>query len=161
MTGAADNELFDQLTWHDNTLCGLRLEIGDPDRGTWHSRLILDIDHILEWICGTDGRFQFRVAPATLTFEDVTDLKLALDQGDSGCTVALQLPTIDAIERERLLDQKICLDRAYWRWRIVFNQPPNGLITFGASSFHQRLRGNPVLTTSQQFPSDSPRPLPF
>jgi hypothetical protein len=161
MTGAADTDLFDQLTWHDNALYGLRLEIGDPDRGTWHSRLILDIDHILEWICGTDGRFQFRVAPATLTFEDVTDLKLVLDQGDSGCTVALQLPTIHVIERERFLDQKICLDRPYWRWRVVFNQPQNGLIAFGASNFHQRLRVNPVLTTSQQSPTGLPRPLPF
>ena len=161
MPQAEASKPFDPFDWHDNAVYGMRLEVGDPDRGTWHSRLILDIDYILEWICGTDGRFHFRVAPATLTFEDVTDLNLALDQGDSGCTVALQLPTIQAIECERLKDQKICLDRPYWRWRIIFNEPQNGLITFGASSFHQRLRGDPVVTNSQQFPTDRPRPLPF
>ena len=117
---------FDALSWHDNTLYGLRAEIGDPDRGTWHSRLLLDIDYILEWVCATDGRARFQVAPASLVFEDVTDLRLSLDQGDSGCSVAIQLPTIDRIERERLSDQKICLDRPYWRWRICFNQPQGG-----------------------------------
>ena len=48
---------FDSFDWHDNAVYGMRLEVGDPDRGMWHSRLILDIDYILEWICGTDGRF--------------------------------------------------------------------------------------------------------
>lgn len=161
MTGAANTDLYGEFAWHYNAVYGIRVEVGDPDQARWHSRLVLDIDHILEWICGTDGRYQFSVAPATLTFEDVTDLKLALDQGDSGCTVALQLPTIDGIERERLVDQKICLDRPYWRWRIVFNQPQNGLISFGASSFHQRLRSEGVVTGSQQFPTDRLRPLPF
>jgi hypothetical protein len=161
MTERVDTDLFDQSSWHDNAVYGVRLEVGDPDRGTWHSRLILDIDYILEWICGTAGGAQFKVAPATLTFEDVTDLKLALDQGDSGCRIALQVPTIDTIQRERVVDQKICLDRPYWRWRIAFNQPQGGTMAFGASGFHQRFRADPVVSDSQLFPTDCPRPLPF
>ncbi len=158
---AVETAAFDRLSWHDNTLYGLRAEIGDPDRGTWHSRLLLDIDYILEWICRTDGRAWFEVAPASLVFEDVTDLRLFLDQGDSGCRVAIELATIDGIERERLADQKICLDRPYWRWRIRFNRPNGGLIAFGASGFHQSLRAGPALCAEQRYPSDRVRPMPW
>ena len=151
-------EHFERLSFHDNPVYGLGWEIGDPDRGEWHSRLVLDIDHILEWLCGADCRFRFRLAPATLVFEDATDLALMLDQGDSGGQVALQLPTIDRIERAAIGDQKICLDRPYWRWRILFNQPRGGEIAFGASGFALRLRAEPVLSEIQAWPTDRPRP---
>ena len=36
---------------------------GDPDDGDWTSDLVRDIDFIVEWICGTGGGGQFRVAP--------------------------------------------------------------------------------------------------
>ncbi|MCI0430332.1 MAG: hypothetical protein L0210_07310 [Rhodospirillales bacterium] len=158
---SVETAAFERLSWHDNGLHGFRIELGDPERGTWHSRLVLDIDHILEWACGTEGRGLFRVAPATLVFEDVTDLTLALDQGDSGCRVALQIPSIDGIARERLVDQKICLNRPYWRWRIAFNQPRGGLIAFGASGFRQRLRADPVRCDQPWYPTDRERPVPF
>ena len=43
---------FDELSWHDNTLYGWRFEVGDPERGTWHADLVLDIDHIVAWVPG-------------------------------------------------------------------------------------------------------------
>ena len=93
-----------------------------------------------------------------LIFEDATDLALALDQGPSGGQVALQLPTIDRIERAPIADQKICLDRQYWRWRILFNQPQAGSIAFGASGFRLSLRAEPVLSCVQSWPTDRARP---
>ncbi len=158
---AVGTEEFERLSWHDNALFGMRIEVGDPDLGTWHSRLLLDIDHILEWICGTDRRPRVLLAPATLCFEDVTDLKVALDQGESGCQVAMQLPTIDRIERVGVAEQKICLVRPYWRWAIRFNQPAGGLIAFGASGFRQSLRAEPALGEEQRYPADRARPQPF
>ena len=146
---------FAGLSWHDNALYGLRLDIGDGSRGDWRSDLVLDIDHIVEWLCGADRRVRFRVAPATLTFHDVSDLKIAIDCGDNGGQVALHALSIDRIARERLDEQKVCLDRAYYRWRIVLNDPPGGSIDLAASDFTQLLRAEPVLRDEQQLsPSD-------
>src|SRR5690606_38733576 len=136
---------FDGRAWHDNALYGLRLDLGDGARGEGRSDLVLDIDHIVEWLCGADGRVRFRVAPATLTFHHVTDLRLAIDCGDSGGQVALHPLSIDAIVRERIEAQKACFDRPYWRWRIALNWPAGGGIRFGASGFTQVLRAAPVL----------------
>jgi hypothetical protein len=146
---------FADLSWHDNALYGLRLDVGDPARGDWRSELVLDIDHIVEWLCGLGRQVRFRVAPATLTFHHVTDLRIAIDCGDSGGQVALYPLAIDAITRERLVEQKICFDRPYWRWRIALNSPQRGAITFGASGFTQNLRAEPVLLDQQQLaPAD-------
>ncbi|MGH6899216.1 MAG: ankyrin repeat domain-containing protein [Geminicoccaceae bacterium] len=116
---------LDGLSWHDNALYGVGLDVGDCARGDWHADLVLDLDHIVEWLCGVDRQIRFRVAPATLTFHHVTDLQIAIDCGDSGGRIALHALSIDAITRERIRDQKICLDRPYWRWRIALNDPPS------------------------------------
>lgn len=141
---------FDRVSWHDNAVYGLRLEIGDPERDDWRSNLVLDLDHIVEWVCGIGRSAQFRVAPATLTFHDITDLQVAVDCGDTGGQVALYALSIDAITRERLVDQKICFDRPYYRWRIALNWPQGGEIRFGASDFTLELRAEPVLQDQQQ-----------
>jgi len=54
---------FDSLSWHDNRLHGIRFH--NPSQG-YEYGLILDIDHILEWIACPGGTFRFVVAPATL-----------------------------------------------------------------------------------------------
>lgn len=145
----AQGDDFAQLSWHDNTLYGLRLELGDPERGDWRSDLVLDLDHIVEWVCdGATARF--RVAPATLTFHQATDLQVAVDCGDTGGQVALHALSIDAIARQRIVDQKICFDRPYYRWTIALNSPHGGEIRFGASDFTLDLRAEPVLQDQQQ-----------
>ena len=53
---------FDRLSWHDCHIWGIELRAGDPDDGDWTSDLVLDIDFIVEWICGAGGGGQFRVA---------------------------------------------------------------------------------------------------
>lgn len=148
---------FERLSWHDDTLYGLKLEIGEPARDDWRSDLVLDIDHIVEWLCAADaadGGVRFRVAPATLTFHDVTDLQVAVDCGDSGGQVALHALSIDAVTRDRIRDQKVCFDRPYYRWRIVFNWPKGAEIRFAASGFTQVLRAEPLVQDQQQL---SPR----
>ena len=145
--GAGD---FESLSWHDDTVYGLRLEIGDPDRNVWRSNLVLDIDHIVEWVCESGGTCRFKVAPATLSFHHATDLQVAIDCGDTGGQVALHTLSIDAIDRERIVDQKICFDRPYYRWRIALNWPQRGEIRFGASDFTLELRAEPVLQDQQQ-----------
>ena len=148
---------FDQLSWHDNHLYGIHFSIGDASLGDWRSDLVLDIDHIVEWVCGTDGRTRFLVAPATLTFHDVTDLKIDIFWGDSGFRVALHEASIAGIGRSQVADQRICLDRPYFRWLIETNWPSEGKVVFGASGFTQVLRAEPILAEEQKL-SPAARP---
>jgi hypothetical protein len=141
---------FDRLSWHDNHLYGVRFDVGDADENDWTSDLILDIDHIVEWVCGTDNTTRFRVAPATLVFHGVTDPSMRIDWGDSGFRTAIYVLSIDRIERERISDQKVFLDRPYYSWRIVLNSPQGGEIRFGAVGFTQTLRAEPVLVDEQK-----------
>lgn len=141
---------FEQLSWHDCHIWGLELRAGDPDEGDWTSDLALDIDFIVEWLCGVEGTAQFRVAPASLVFHGVTDLRITIDWGDSGFRVALHEVSIDRIEREPVREQQVYLDRPYYSWRVKLNWPQSGEIAFGAVGLTQTLRAEPVLTDKQR-----------
>jgi len=150
---------FEDFSWHDCHLWGLALGVGDPDRGDWSSDLILDIDYILEWVCGVGSApARFRVAPADLAFHDVTDLTIDLAWPDAGGQVAVSLPSIDAIARERVADQRVHLDRPYYRWEIRFNWPAGGAIRFSATGFTQTLRAAPALLEQQHLGRGERRP---
>jgi hypothetical protein len=140
---------FDAVSWHDCHIWGLAICAGDPDTGDWTSDLALDLDYIVEWTCVVDATFQFRVAPATLTFHGVTDLRIGVEWGNGALQAAIHPVSIDRIERERVEQQKVFLDRPYYRWRIRLNWPAGGELVFGAVGFTQRLRAEPVLSARQ------------
>ncbi len=96
-----------------------------------------------------DGDTQFRVAPASLVFHGVTDPKIDIDWGQSALQVAVHPASIGNVEREQIRNQKVYLDRPYYRWRIRLNWPDGGEIAFGAVGFTQTLRAEPVLTKTQ------------
>lgn len=141
---------FDATSWHDNYVYGLKIDIGDIEAGDWRSELVFDIDHITEWVKDDNGTIRFQVAPATLVFHHVTDLKLAIDWGDSGHRTALHEASIGHIERAQIADQQICFDRPYYRWLIALNWPAGGEISFGASGYTQTLRCAPILHDEQK-----------
>ena len=68
----------------------------------------------------------------------------------TGGQVTLHEFSIDRISREPGRNQKVCLDRPYYRWRIDLNWPKGGVIAFAASVFTLALRAEPALL---------PRPL--
>ena len=105
-----------------------------PDAGDWTCDLVLDIDFIVEWLCdvGGPGRIQFRVAPATLRFHTVSDLRIAIAWGSTG--VPLHEASIDRIEREP--GPSASGPRPTHRWRIAFNWPRAGEIAFDAVGVH-------------------------
>jgi hypothetical protein len=135
---------FTPYAWHDNIIHAVRTRISHPEEGDWLSELIFDIDHIVEWPCSAAG--QFKVAPATLTFHDAGDLSISIDSGKTDGQVALYEWSIDHIARAAIADQKVCLDRPFFRWRIELNWPEGGHIGFAASGFTQTLRSEPVLS---------------
>jgi hypothetical protein len=144
-------ENFDQMSWHDCHIWGMEFRVSEPGKDDWTSELILDIDFIVEWICSTDGVTGFRIAPANLVFHGVTDLKINIDC-DKGLQTTLHPLSINHIERERIRDQKIYLDRPYYKWGICLNWPDESRLTFGSAGFSQILRAEPVFTCEQYLP---------
>jgi hypothetical protein len=139
---------FDRLSWHDCHIWGIGFAVGDPAEQDWTSDLVFDVDFIVEWLRPSPDKFQFRVARARLVFHGVTDPRIDMNWGDSRYQNAVHAVTIDAIDRELVHDQKVYLDRPYYKWRILLNWP-EGEIVFGAVGFTQTLQGDPVLTDKQ------------
>ena len=147
MTTAWTDAEFEDLSWHDCTLWGLAFHPPDPETGDWTRDLVLDIDFIVEWLCaaGSEGRIQFRVAPAILRFHTVSDLRIAIEWGTTG--VLLHEVSIDRLEREPV--SAAPGQRPSHRWRIVLNWPRSGEIAFDAAGFTQTLRAEPIVTERQ------------
>ena len=137
--------------WHDNLIYGFAFEIGDPGKGDWRSDLVLDIDFIVEWLCGESGTCRFLVAPARLTFHDAGDLAVSIDHGDSGGRVAMNELSIDHVVRE-----PIAHPVEMWRWTILLNAPQGGRLSFSASGFTQTLLEKPSLQDEQHLPRGGP-----
>jgi hypothetical protein len=144
------------LSWHDNPVYGIHWRCADPDRDLWRSELVLDIDHILEWVPPDKSGWKFRVAPAVLMFHDAADLAISLDctSGDPQPRYLNEL-TIDHICREPLPAHKM----GWFRWRIELNQPKGGRIQFAASRFSQVLSGPPLLCNEQRYPGNQRPPF--
>lgn len=140
---------FERLSWHDCAVWGIEVRAGEPDEGDWTSDLALDLDYIVEWVGGAGAPVRFRVAPATLVFHGVTDPRIAVDWGPSSHQVAIHPMAIDRIERAPLRDQRVYLDRPYYRWTIRLNWPQGGEIVLGAVGFTQTLRAEPALVDRQ------------
>jgi hypothetical protein len=146
----------DLASWHDNLVYGMHLRCADPVRDLWRSELVLDIDHIVEWVPQRGGGMRFRMAPAMLVFHDVSDLKLAIDFGcDVGYRRNLNELSIDRIDRQPIAPD----EPGYYRWEITLNLPAGGQIAFVASGYTQTLTAAPQLCSEQRFPAEHRPPF--
>ena len=132
---------FDELCWHDCHIHGFRLGEVNGERGT--VELEFDIDFIVEWITEADNTLRFRIAPATLTFNDVFGLRLAIDYATPAA--GMTPFSIDGIERDPL---SYPTGYVSFRWRLPVNWP-TGEITFDSSGFVQVLRREPIVHNGQ------------
>jgi hypothetical protein len=135
---------FDSLCWHDCYVHGFRF-ITRPD-DSFACDLELDIDYILEWILQPDRRYNFRLAPATLTFHAASQVRLLLDYAGAGMTPF----EISGIEREPHIYQG---QVTTYHWRLPISWPigESDAITFDAPGFTQTLRRDPILHHAQCF----------
>ena len=155
MNDASSELKFDEWSWHDNIIYGLQFDVGDAFQGYWRHNLIFDIDYIVEWVKGGARGVQFKVAPATLAFHDVTDLRIGVDFGDSDSRTAINELSIAGISRTPVDDKERFPNNDYYRWRIELNVPQGGEIVFGARGFTQTLRADPVVLDEQRLPAGS------
>lgn len=135
---------FDQLSWHDNHIHGLKIIEGEHGAG----ELGLDIDYIVEWIKGDEG-IEFVIAPADLVFHGVTALRIDIDY--DAVSAATGPFSIDGIERAYEVRDRYTAQ--VWAIEVNF---PSGRIEFEASGFTQRLRG-PTKHSKQQVLTEEER----
>lgn len=131
------HDQFEQMSWHDNYVHALRIVEGQHGAG----ELLLDFDHILEWVGREDG-MQFRIVPAVLKFTEVTNLRILLDY--AAASAAMGPFSIHAIERHEQARERYVAQV----WKIVVNWPV-GEITFEASGYEQHSTGEPVMSDLQ------------
>ena len=134
---------FEDCCWHDNAIHGFRMVQGaDGCTGD----LVLDIDHIVEWLSPPENAaaYHFRIAPALLTFHEVSDLVVSTDYRTH--SLAFQPMAIHDIQRE-----EVTYPNGYksFAWRIELNIPIAGHMTFQASGFTQTERSEPLVSRMQ------------
>jgi hypothetical protein len=129
---------FAQMSWHDNHVHALRIVSGEYGTG----QLILDLDYILEWVKDSEGGCRFLIVPATLTFHEVTDLRVTIDYAAS--TAALGPFSLDRIDR--WFEKRDRYEAQLWALRLNW---PAGGITFASRGYEQRGVGAPVLSDEQ------------
>ena len=125
------------MSWHDNHVHSIRI----VETGDGAGDLILDIDHIVEWIKADPG-FQFRIVPAKLTFHDVMFPRISIDY--AARTAAFAPFMIHGIERRE--EQRTHYLAILWKIEI---SSPVGEISFEARGFTQEAMSGPVLSSSQ------------
>jgi hypothetical protein len=128
---------FDQMSWHDCHVHGLRITEGEHGAG----ELEFDLDYILEWRCEQED-YSFVVAPAILRFHQVTDLRVAIDW--SAPSAALGPFSLEGIERRSQPHPRYTATV----WNLQINGP-RGSIQFESRGFTQSTWGREVLTKRQ------------
>jgi len=129
-------EDFDRMGWHDATVHAFAFE---PDR--WE--FLLDLDYILKWVrpAESEASFSFWSAPATLVFDNVTNLEVELSPFPG-----FELSDIQRDDPQLPDAQEHSSGSLDWRWTLAFF---NGQITFRATGFTQYIRRAPISNTSQ------------
>ena len=136
---------YDEMSWHDSFIHGFSM-----DQTDLRSDLVIDIDHIVDWRC-EEERTEFLISPASLTFHDVTDLRLVIDWGESGYIKSVFGMYIIDIYRE-MVETKMRFER-YYRWIIELNDS-NSSIAMGASGYTHFQRKEPIWVDRQGLTKD-------
>ncbi|MES2070123.1 MAG: hypothetical protein V4488_07235 [Pseudomonadota bacterium] len=135
------NDDFEKIHWHDNAMHGFSILEGEDG---CEGKLLLDIDFITEWLPPSNNMISFKIAPADLTFHDVSDLVISIDYAVA--TAAVQPMNIHEIHREAIVYPN---GHSSFRWKIDIHWPPNGFISSESSGFTQVFRSEPTFSDAQ------------
>ncbi len=133
--------------FHDDTIHAIQFIPVDVDDDNWESELILDIDHITDWVKSSKDGYEFDVAEATLSFHDVSEISIRCRILGGG---ANPIP-IDRIERS---DEPIIKrgDYVCFEWAICLNDGDDGTIRFIASGYSLEKARKPIRLSEQMIP---------
>jgi hypothetical protein len=126
---------FEQMGWHDSYIHAVAFL---PEQ----FEVAFDIDYILQWVQPSEDQYcRFWVAPATLVFENIHDLKLDLEPFE-----AVEIADLHRDDPKRPINAEYIGRDTEWRWRIETHQ---GDITLRAIGYKQHFRRQPIFTRSQ------------
>ena len=128
---------YDKMSWHDVIIHAIALN--HYRRGEWFStvsELMFDIDYILKCVLMPDKHYSCWVAPATLLFNNVTDLKINDNSGNGDWEIQ------DDIYREKVEPN----DPPTWLWKIMSEE-----IAFKSTGFSQYIRRDPTFQGARSF----------
>ena len=130
---------FERMAWHDARVWALGFVAEEYE-------FVLDLDYILEWVDPAPGEehYRFWVAPATLVFENVTDLSFELEPYTD---VSLDRITRGTPGRPR--NAEYIGKDTDWLWDLDFHV---GGIQFRSAGFKQYLRAPATLQRAQYLP---------
>ena len=131
-----DENDFEQMGWHDSKIYAIAFKDENFE-------LALDIDYIVEWIhpVGDETHFKFHLAPATLVFRNVWDLKINIESN-----LDLEISDIHRDNPHQPKNAKQVQESIEYDWRIETN---DGEITFKSIGYKQYFRKPPVLSNLQ------------
>jgi hypothetical protein len=124
------NSDYESMSWHDNFVHAISY---DPEKYSFE----LDIDHICEWIDprNENGNFSFALAPATLIFENASDLDIDIKIG------SVVDFSIYEIKRENV-ENKFRPDIPIFKFTIVMDHL--GKIELHATDYKMYVRKKPI-----------------
>jgi len=135
-----DDSDFENMGWRDNYVHGFYL---DAEK----FRLILDIDYIHQWIEGDGENYEFLISVSTLTFLNVSNLKIDVDWNDASLEMSIE--SISRSNPRGTLNKKL----VDYDWEIALNWPSaESKITFISTGFTQLSREKPAVYEEQKIP---------
>ena len=133
---------------HDDSIHAIQFFPVEVEKGDWRSQLVLDIDHVTDWVRCNDGSFEFDVVEACLSFQDVGDVKIKCGMGCGGVN---PLP-FDRLERsvEPAIERG---DYVSFGWTIFLNDFDNGMIRFTSVGYSLEEAREPIRLSHQMIPN--------
>lgn len=120
---------FEQMNWRAASVYAFAFL---PKR----AEFVLDIDYILQRIEQPESQPSFMVAPATLIFENVWDLKIELEPD-----MQIEIFNIERSEPRNPKNPELLNRAIEWKWIIKTNQ---GEISLRSTGYKQHFKGMPV-----------------
>lgn len=128
-------EDFKHMGWHDARIHAVAFATGAFE-------LAFDIDYILRWVQPSEDKFyRFWIAPATLVFENVYDVKFDLEPFDG-----LEIADLRREDPQPPRNAQFIGRDTEWRWVIETQQ---GNIILRAIGYKQHFRREPVFGKTQ------------
>jgi len=130
---------FDIMGWHDANIYGMIIEKGEEQ---WQANLIFDIDYIFEWVHPVHPQkyFSFWIAPCTLIFKEVYELRIDIDQQGNSLEL-FDFHNISLLSKNELEN-----DIIVYEWLLELHI---GEIQFKSLGFEQIVRMVPIYTNGQ------------
>jgi hypothetical protein len=132
---------FEQMSWHDARIHAIAFL---PDS----FEFVLDIDYILQWVQPAENEtyFEFRVAPATLVFDNVHDLQIELEP-----FAGVEIQDIHREDPQKPKNAEYIGRDTEWRWVI---EAQEGEISLRAVGYKQYFRSQPIFGSQQSLELD-------